>query len=159
SDVQVTWSVTDPGSDVVSSSGCDATSIVTDTAGTILSCTASSEGGESSGTVTVKRDVTAPTLALPSGPGVDATRPRGAAVSFTAAAADAIDPSPAVACTPRSGETFPIGATTVACTAGDAAGNTAQGSFSVLVRGAAAQLDALRGQVSDLGTPGKSFEA
>ena len=61
-------------------------------------------------------------------------------------------------CAPASGTTFSIGSTRVDCTATDAAGNSASGSFSVNVRGAAAQLDVLRAFVASLHLPGTSFE-
>jgi PKD repeat protein len=76
-------------------------------------------------------DVTAP--ALPANVVAEAVSPAGAIVAF--AATDNLDPSPTLACTHASGSTFPLGATTVACTAGDAAGNvTAAGAFTVTVR-------------------------
>src|SRR5262249_13908920 len=83
----------------------------------------------------------------------------GATVTYAAAAADAIDPSPTLLCRPSSGAAFAIGTTTVACTAADAAGNTTTGSFAVLGRGAAAQLHALRAFVAGLDVPGQSYEA
>ena len=48
-------------------------------------------------------------------------------------ATDDTDPSPSVACDPSSGSTFPLGATTVTCTATDNAGNEAHDTFTVLV--------------------------
>ncbi len=56
-----------------------------------------------------------------------------AVVNFTATASDNCDPSVTPACTPPSGSVFPIGATTVNCAATDAAGNTANCSFTVTV--------------------------
>lgn len=53
-------------------------------------------------------------------------------------ATDDTDPSPSVACDPASGTAFPLGTTTVTCTAADASGNTAEGSFDVTVRQLAA---------------------
>jgi hypothetical protein len=53
-----------------------------------------------------------------------------------------------VSCSPASGSVFPIGDTTVACTATDASGNVAKGSFSVHVQGAQEQLDELRRMVA-----------
>jgi hypothetical protein len=58
-DVTVTWSVTDPQSRIVTSR-CDTTAITTDTTGTTLTCTATSDGGTASAHVTVKRDATPP---------------------------------------------------------------------------------------------------
>ena len=43
-------------------------------------------------------------------------------------------------CAPSSGSVFPIGPTVATCTARDAAGNRASGSFQVKVRGAAEQI-------------------
>ena len=54
-------------------------------------------------------------------------------MSYTVTAKDDVDPSPVVDCKPPSGSTFPLGATTVTCTATDASGNAATGSFTVTV--------------------------
>lgn len=62
SDVSVSWSVTDPESPILSHPGCDTVTIATDTTGTTLTCTATSAGGTSSSTRTIKRDATAPTI-------------------------------------------------------------------------------------------------
>src|SRR6185369_3628302 len=76
-------------------------------------------------------DTFAPTLALPGDITAEATSAAGATVTFTATATDAVDGDVAVTCTPASGSTFPIGATTVTCTATDASDNTAAGTFAV----------------------------
>jgi len=62
SDVTVTWSVSDPESTISSTTGCDPTAINYDTAGITLTCQATSAGGTSSESVTIKRDATAPTI-------------------------------------------------------------------------------------------------
>jgi hypothetical protein len=85
-------------------------------------------------------DTEPPALALPGDLVVDATSPAGAPVTFSVTATDAADPAPHVSCAPPSGSTFAIGTTSVECRASDSAGNSASGSFSVTVRGAAAQL-------------------
>ena len=85
-------------------------------------------------------DTTPPTLTLPANITVDATSPAGAVVSYAASASDAVDPSPTVTCAPPSGSTFPIGTISVSCTATDASGNSANGSFNVTVVGAQGQL-------------------
>lgn len=59
SDVSVEWTVTDPES-AVTTEGCAATTLTTDTAGTELTCRATSDGGTSSSSVTVKRDTVPP---------------------------------------------------------------------------------------------------
>ena len=78
-------------------------------------------------------DQTAPVLALPGPISVAATSAAGAAVTFSASATDDIDPAPVVMCTPPSGSTFPLGSTSVTCTATDASGNSGQGAFTVTV--------------------------
>ena len=81
----------------------------------------------------VPPDTTAPVLNVPADKVVEATGATGAVVSFTVSATDDVDPSPTVACTPASGSVFPLGSTTVNCTATDTAGNKATGSFAVKV--------------------------
>jgi hypothetical protein len=79
-------------------------------------------------------DTTAPALILPADIVTPATSPTDALVSYEASASDDGGGSPTVDCSPRSGASFPIATTTVACTATDAAGNSAEGSFRVTVR-------------------------
>ncbi len=62
SDVTVTWSVSDDEGPITSSTGCGPTTVSTDTAGQTLTCTATSAGGTSTNSVTIKRDATAPTV-------------------------------------------------------------------------------------------------
>ena len=87
-----------------------------------------------------------PTLSLPSSPlNVDATSPQGAAVSYSVSASlpDDASATPTVSCSSVSGSTFPIGTTTVQCSASDAASppDTTTGSFQVVIKGAAAQVN------------------
>ena len=64
SDVTVSWTVSDPESTISSTTGCDPTTINSDTTGTTLTCTATSAGGTSTKSVTIKRDATPPTATL-----------------------------------------------------------------------------------------------
>jgi hypothetical protein len=106
------------------------------------------------------RDTTPPVLSVSGDISVDATSASGAVVTFVVTATDDVDPSPSVACTPPSGSTFPIGTTSVTCTATDAAGNAASASFAVHVRGAREQLLNLLRLVDDEGAgSGKSLHA
>jgi hypothetical protein len=72
--------------------------------------------------------LTVPTnLVAAAAPGLDAT-----VVEYTVTTTDASGAA-AVNCTPPSGATFPLGMTTVTCTATDDAGNSAMGTFTVTV--------------------------
>lgn len=102
-------------------------------------CSSTSIGGQSylqvSGLAysTTILDATPPMLTLPSSVTAVLTSRAGAPVKFSATATDPLDPDPVVSCSRQSGSTFPIGTTTVTCTATDAAGNVATGSFQVSV--------------------------
>src|SRR5215213_7088347 len=72
SNVTVSWLVEDGESDVSSSSGCDSTTISSDTAGTTLTCEATSAGGTSSNSVTIMRDATKPTISGSASPAANA---------------------------------------------------------------------------------------
>lgn len=80
-------------------------------------------------------DTTAPALSnLPADIAVEATGPSGAPVTYAApTATDAVGVTEE-SCSPASGTTFALGTTTVTCTAADAAGNRASGTFTVTVQ-------------------------
>jgi uncharacterized delta-60 repeat protein len=90
-------------------------------------------------------DDVAPVLALPTILARNATSPDGATVDYRGevSATDNVDGSVAVVCSPASGGLFPIGDTTVSCSATDAAGNSASASFVVHVSGATEQVENL----------------
>jgi hypothetical protein len=95
------------------------------------------------------------TFAQPPSVTADATSPSGATVTYPLPAATDPDDAtpPSVACTPPSGSVFPIGTTTVTCTATDRndLNSPVQATFTVTVVGAAAQLAALQQAVAGLG--------
>lgn len=64
SDVEVAWAVTDPESAIASKKGCGKTEVERDTAGITFTCTATSAGGTSTQSVTVRRDGNAPLVAV-----------------------------------------------------------------------------------------------
>jgi len=72
-------------------------------------------------------------VVVPQPPTVEATGPTGAKVEFVASAKDIADRRARVTCSPASGSTFPLGATTVRCTARDASGNRASATFTATV--------------------------
>ena len=109
---------------------------------TTVSCTATDDAGNTaSGSFNITvQDTTAPSLALPSNPVLEATSAAGRAFSFTPVSTDIVDPSVAISCTiPPAGYVYPLGlggapgVTTVTCTATDNAGNSTTGSFTVTV--------------------------
>ena len=75
----------------------------------------------------------APTFTPPANITTLATSSAGAVVTFTATGNDAEDGPITAVCTPASGSTFAITATTVNCTVTDLAGATVTGSFTVTV--------------------------
>jgi hypothetical protein len=104
---------------------------------TLVGCSAADAAGNpTSGSFTVTVvDTTGPTLSgVPANISVTTTSPSGTAVSWTLpTASDAVDPDPSVVCAPASGSTFPVGTTSVTCTATDATGNSASAGFTVTV--------------------------
>ena len=82
---------------------------------------------------TEEPDTAAPALSLPGDLTAEATGPGGAVVAWDATAHDDRDGDVAVSCLPQSGTEFGLGIATVACSATDAAGNSASGSFTVTV--------------------------
>ena len=71
------------------------------------------------------------------------TDPSGVPVSYTEpTATDIVDPAPAVGCSPLSGSRFPVGDTTVTCSATDGSGNRSSASFDVHVSLAAPTIQA-----------------
>ena len=83
--------------------------------------------------VTIREEVT-PEVACPEAILVAANEGTcGAVVEFTITSTDNCTPAPSIVSIPASGETFPIGTTTVFVTATDESGNTATCSFDVTV--------------------------
>jgi hypothetical protein len=83
--------------------------------------------------VSVTSDLTPPVLTLPSTMRVNSTSNAGAIVSYAVSANDAVSGPAPVTCRPLSNTQFPIGTTTISCSAADWKGNTATGSFTVTV--------------------------
>lgn len=79
-------------------------------------------------------DTTPPAVTVPAAIVAEATSANGATVTFTATANDPDNGVVPVTCTPASGSTFPLGNTTVTCSASDPAGNTGTGTFTITVQ-------------------------
>jgi HYR domain len=81
-------------------------------------------------------DSAGPTFSnVPSNITVEASGPSGTHVNYTApTASDDLDGPSIVNCSPATGSTFPLGTTTVTCSASDNHGNTSTASFTVTVR-------------------------
>src|SRR5439155_685802 len=69
-------------------------------------------------------DTTPPTIACSTNINVFSTSVNGEAVNFTVTGSDLCSGSATVVCIPASGSVFPVGTTTVNCTATDASGNS-----------------------------------
>ncbi len=103
---------------------------------TTVNCSATdanSNTGSNSFTITVQ-DTTDPIVTVPANIITEATSASGATVNFSASATDVVDGTLAATCTPASGATFPLGTTTVNCSATDANSNTGSNSFTITVQ-------------------------
>jgi hypothetical protein len=98
------------------------------------------------------RDVEAPTLTVPLDITVPATSPSGAVVNYQVFAADNVAVT-SLSCTRASGATFPIGPSSVTCTAADAAGNSTSRDFGVTVLDAPTQMKNLIQYIVSLRMP------
>lgn len=104
---------------------------------TTVNCTATDEHENQSTTHfdVVVQDTTAPDVTVPSNITAEATSGAGATVTYDGASAtDLVDGAITPTCDPASGSTFPLGDTTVTCSATDAHHNTGSNSFTVTVQ-------------------------
>lgn len=129
---------------------------------TMVNCQATDTAGNaaSASFVVTVRDVFAPGLVVPANVEVDATTPAGAVVLFAVTASDNVDPLPAVSCDHDSGVSYPIGSTTVTCTARDSSGNvSAPGTFDIKVIGATEQAAATSELITGFDLPSTTEQA
>lgn len=102
---------------------------------TTVLCAAVDQAGNANSaefTVTVV-DTTAPELTLPADVIAEADELGGKTVIFLPTAVDAVDGAVTVTCLPASGSLFPVGSTTVTCSAEDAHGNQAMADLNVTI--------------------------
>lgn len=102
-----------------------------------------------------EEDTIDPQITVPANITTEAVGPAGAVVNFSVTATDNIDQDVAIACirtdtsaAVASGAIFPLGTTTVECTATDDFGNTATGSFTVTVEDTTAPVITVPANVS-----------
>ena len=74
-----------------------------------------------------------PVVTVPAGIALEATQAGGARATYAVSATDPDDTVASLGCLPVSGSLFPVGTTTVSCTAADTHGNSATASFPVTV--------------------------
>ncbi len=100
-----------------------------------------SAGASDSGTFEITIvDATDPQITVPDNLAQEATDANGAVVIFTVTTSDIVDEEADISCkdqdgnTVISGNTFPLGTTTVTCTATDDSGNDASDSFEIVIQ-------------------------
>jgi len=102
---------------------------------TDVRCTARDRAGNSADAnfEVAVRDTTGPVIEVRGGRTAEARSASGAPVRYKVRARDAVGGTVQVACSPRSGLTFPLGDTTVTCRAVDQRKNTSEKRFTVTV--------------------------
>ena len=128
-DVTVKWTAAD-GESALTSAGCPDNTLTTNSSGTVFTCSASSEGGTTTRSVTIKRDASVPVVTgAASGPlGSGGWYTGNVAVNWSAT--DDVSPVPAVPCAPNA-LTTDSDAVTYTCTAENEAGLTGTGTIVV----------------------------
>jgi filamentous hemagglutinin family protein len=131
--VTLSWTCTDVTGGSGAMMGAD--SVVATGTGPLRAVCADAAGNSvSSEAFQANIDTAAPTLAdVPANQSLTTTGATATATWTGPTATDDQDTDVPVTCAPASGSSFPVGATTVTCTATDHAGNTASGSFQVTV--------------------------
>jgi hypothetical protein len=140
--VTLNWVVVDPDSVILNMTGCAAQTFSADTPGTKVTCAASSEGGDSSSSVTIKVDKTPPTVTAAPGRAADANDWYNRAVTIGFSGADVT--SGLASCSPAvqyAGPDNPTAIVSGSCS--DIAGNSKPASFGFKYDATAPNLFAL----------------
>jgi hypothetical protein len=127
--VTLNWRVEDPESPDYSTSGCDAKTLTADTAGTKITCSAASDGGETIVSRTLKIDRTSPGVggAAARGPDANGWYNRPVTIAFSGTdATSGVGPCSSVG---YAGPDNPAAVVTGTCR--DNAGNLGSGAFSL----------------------------
>ena len=133
--VNLTWSVSDPDSAITSTSGCNNVSVTTDTSGKTYTCQAGSKGGNSSKSITIKRDATPPKATIVS-PDSGATYTQGQTVKASYTCSDSTSGVRSCTGTVANGANLDLSATgskLFSVKATDQAGNSNTSSLSYTV--------------------------
>jgi hypothetical protein len=104
---------------------------------TTVTCTATDDTDNTQGMTSFTVDVvdtTPPDVTPPANITAEAAGASGSTVTFAASATDIVDGGLTPTCTPASGANFPLGTTSVTCTATDAHSNTGSATFTVTVQ-------------------------
>jgi len=137
SNVSVGWTLNDPESEVYAIS-CPNVQVTADTASTIATCTASSEGGTSSIQVEIKRDATPPSASIISPEPIVYTQGQQVAIDVTCADATSEIASCAPSQTGAFLDTSTAGTVSFSVIATDNAGHTTTTSVNYAVKTAVA---------------------
>ncbi|HEX2831609.1 MAG TPA: HYR domain-containing protein [Thermoanaerobaculia bacterium] len=127
----VTFNVTATGGATIACSPASGSTFPIGT--TLVTCTATNAAGSDSGSFEVMVDDGPPELTVPANITAEATSAAGAVVTFEVTATDAVDGDLTPTCSHTSGSTFPLGTTTVTCTATDSLDATVEKSFDITV--------------------------
>lgn len=147
SNVGISWTRTDAQSAILTSSGCGPATIGIDTAGTTLTCSATSAGGTSMEAVSVKRDASPPDLTC-----VGASFVLGATgARVSATVSDAVS-GPVATTVFADANTSSVGRKTASLTGLDRAGNSAEATCSYVVGYALTNLKPTPGFVARRGS-------
>ena len=129
-DVTVVWNTTDPDSGVTSAP-CPSVTLTEDTTGQTLTCSATSAGGTSTQTVTIKRDATLPDVTVTPGGTQGQNGWYTSDVTFETTRADATSGIASCEASGTDPLTTDAASHTAALSCTDNAGNTAQASVTV----------------------------
>jgi len=129
SNVTVNWLIEDPESIILETSGCDTQTFTADTAGTTLTCSARSDGGTTTVSITFNIDQTPPSANVTPSRSADANGWYNHTLTVTFAGSDAM--SGLDSCTPSASYSGPDGANaSVSGSCRDKAGNTTPTSLA-----------------------------
>lgn len=137
SNVSVSWNVSDPESRIRNTFGCDSVMLTTDTSGITYTCEASSRGGTSIQSVTIKRDTVPPAANIVT-PGIDATYAQGQTIVADYNCTDGTSGVSSCTGTVADGASIDLattGSRNFSVNASDQAGNSSINSISYTVGG------------------------